>query len=190
MPARFGGWLVDLWTFGAPRADAILFAAAFAPLSAEDWRNSWRRTRSRSRSPNSAERRLETTAQGAAFVARRARRLGLRAFASAVPPDGARRLSGRGRRGSSGSRSAARGEPPGLRSRPGRNRRLRRRAPRADRPDGRPEDPGDAPAAHTRAMRARRRAASLPISAPARSAPTSPPCVTRRNIRDCSGHDA
>ena len=29
-----GGWLVDLITFGAPRADAILFAAAFRAVEA------------------------------------------------------------------------------------------------------------------------------------------------------------
>src|SRR5208337_5460115 len=32
-----GGWLVDLLTFGAPRADAILFAEGFRAAEAEDW---------------------------------------------------------------------------------------------------------------------------------------------------------
>ena len=45
-----GGWLVDLLTFGAPRADAILFADAFAPLRQKTGK-SWRRqTSSLSRS--------------------------------------------------------------------------------------------------------------------------------------------
>src|ERR1700752_3357725 len=32
-----GSWLVDLLTFGAPRADAILFAAAHRSAEAGDW---------------------------------------------------------------------------------------------------------------------------------------------------------
>src|ERR1700692_969767 len=32
-----GGWLVDLLTFGAPRADAILFGTCFRAAEAEDW---------------------------------------------------------------------------------------------------------------------------------------------------------
>src|ERR1700733_264679 len=32
-----GGWLVDLLTFGPPRADALLFADCFRAAIAEDW---------------------------------------------------------------------------------------------------------------------------------------------------------
>src|SRR5271165_7466673 len=32
-----GGWLVELLTFGAPRADAVLFAESFRVAEAEDW---------------------------------------------------------------------------------------------------------------------------------------------------------
>jgi urease accessory protein len=62
-------WLVDLIDCGAPRADAILFAVAFRAAQAGDWpaleaANALGVTLS-----PSAERRMETTAQGAAFVA-------------------------------------------------------------------------------------------------------------------------
>ena len=47
-----GGWLVDLLTFGAPRADAILFADCFRAAVAEDWPELvGEQTRSPSRSP-------------------------------------------------------------------------------------------------------------------------------------------
>lgn len=64
-----GGWLVDLLTFGAPRADTILFAEAFRSAEAEEWA-ALRDTNALAIAlANTAERRLETTAQGAAFVA-------------------------------------------------------------------------------------------------------------------------
>src|SRR5580704_4132380 len=59
-----GGWLVDLLTFGAPRADALLFADCFRAAMAEDWEA----LSAAIALANSAERRLETTSQGAAFV--------------------------------------------------------------------------------------------------------------------------
>src|SRR5271166_5925512 len=64
-----GGWLVDLLTFGAPRADAILFAAAFRAAEAGDWEALVETNDLAVALSASAERRLETTAQGAAFVA-------------------------------------------------------------------------------------------------------------------------
>jgi urease accessory protein len=64
-----GGWLVDLLTFGAPRADAILFAESFRAAEAEDWNALAEANELAVALANSAERRLETTAQGAAFVA-------------------------------------------------------------------------------------------------------------------------
>jgi urease accessory protein len=64
-----GGWLVDLLTFGAPRADAILFAAAFRAAEAGDWPALFDTNDLAVALALSAERRLETTAQGAAFVA-------------------------------------------------------------------------------------------------------------------------
>ena len=63
-----GGWLVDLLTFGAPRADAILFAAAFRAAESCDWPALLETNELAVALAASAERRLETTAQGLAFV--------------------------------------------------------------------------------------------------------------------------
>jgi urease accessory protein len=63
-----GGWLVDLLIFGAPRADAILFAAAFRSAESGDWSALLETNSLAVALAPSAERRLETTAQGAAFV--------------------------------------------------------------------------------------------------------------------------
>jgi urease accessory protein len=62
-------WLVDLLEFGAPRSDAILFSAAFGAASAADWPALININELTVALAASAERRLETTAQGAAFVA-------------------------------------------------------------------------------------------------------------------------
>jgi urease accessory protein len=62
-------WLVDLMEFGAPRADAILFSAAFRYAAAADWPALTEANALGVALAASAERRLETTAQGAAFVA-------------------------------------------------------------------------------------------------------------------------
>jgi urease accessory protein len=64
-----GGWLVDLLTFGAPRADAILFAEAHRAAEAGDWPRLGEANALAVALASSAERRLETTAQGSAFVA-------------------------------------------------------------------------------------------------------------------------
>ena len=63
-----GGWPVDLLTFGSPRADAILFASAFRAAEASDWPALLETNDLAVALAASAERRLETTAQGAAFV--------------------------------------------------------------------------------------------------------------------------
>jgi urease accessory protein len=63
-----GGWLVDLLTFGAPRADAILFAESFRAAEAEDSPALAKTNELAIALAGSAERRLETTAQGSAFV--------------------------------------------------------------------------------------------------------------------------
>ena len=63
------GWLVDLLEFGAPRSDAILFSGAFRAASAPDWPALIETNALAVALTASAERRLETTAQGAAFVA-------------------------------------------------------------------------------------------------------------------------
>jgi urease accessory protein len=63
------GWLIDLLEFGAPRSDAILFAAAFRAAAAADWAELIEVNALAVALTASAERRLETTAQGAAFVA-------------------------------------------------------------------------------------------------------------------------
>jgi urease accessory protein len=62
-------WLVDLLEFGAPRSDAILFSAAFGAAAAADWPALVETNVLAVALTASAERRLETTAQGAAFVA-------------------------------------------------------------------------------------------------------------------------
>jgi urease accessory protein len=63
-----GAWLVDLLSFSAPRADAILFAECFRAATAEDWKALAEANALAIALANSAERRLETTAQGSAFV--------------------------------------------------------------------------------------------------------------------------
>jgi urease accessory protein len=63
-----GGWLVDLLTYGALRADALLFAECFRAAIAEDWEALAEANAFAIALANSAERRLETTAQGSAFV--------------------------------------------------------------------------------------------------------------------------
>ena len=78
----------------------------------------------------------------------------------------------------------------GVRRRPIRQSRLRRDAAGDRRPDRRPEDPGRRSCRTFPRSRARRRARRSTISAPARCAPTSPRCGTKRNIRGCSAHDA
>jgi urease accessory protein len=60
-------WLADLAAFGAPRADAVLFAAAHRAVEAEDWRSLNEVNELAIALAGSAERRLETTAQGGAF---------------------------------------------------------------------------------------------------------------------------
>ncbi len=60
-------WLADLAAFGAPRMDAILFAAAHRAVEAADWRALNEVNELAVALAGSAERRLETTAQGCAF---------------------------------------------------------------------------------------------------------------------------
>ena len=95
------------------------------------------------------------------------------------------------------SRSPRRRRVTGCRSRrafrpsfwPSRRRRLGGGAPRADRPDRRTEDPGALiPRIRALAREACRRQPRT-ILAPAPSAPISPPCGMKRNIRGCSDHD-
>ena len=64
-----GGWLVELLLHGSPRNDAILFAESFRAAEAGDWRALTEANILAIALANSAERRLETTAQGTAFVA-------------------------------------------------------------------------------------------------------------------------
>ncbi len=60
-------WLADLAAFGAPRMDAALFAAAHRAAEAADWRSLNELNELAIALAGSAERRLETTAQGRAF---------------------------------------------------------------------------------------------------------------------------
>jgi urease accessory protein len=63
------GWLIDLLEFGAPRSDAFLFSAGFRFAAAADWPALIELNALAVALTASAERRLETTAQGAAFIA-------------------------------------------------------------------------------------------------------------------------
>ncbi len=65
--SSLGDWLADLAAFGAPRMDAALFAAAHRAAEAEDWRALNEINELAVALAGSAERRLETTAQGGAF---------------------------------------------------------------------------------------------------------------------------
>ena len=183
-----GGWLVDLLTFGAPRADAILFAAAFR--AAEVWRLAGAHRDERARRRARGLGRAAARDDGARFGLRRrrARRLGLRALARTLRA-GPRRLSGRRRRRRGRPRSAARIEPAGLRAGASRQRRLRRGAARPDRPDRRARRFSPPSCRASARSPARRPTRPSPTSAPPPSAPTSPPCATRRNIRGCSGRE-
>ena len=67
--SSLAGWIVDLMEFGAPRSDAILFSAAFRAAATADWPALLDIGALAVALTASAERRLETTAQGAAFVA-------------------------------------------------------------------------------------------------------------------------
>jgi urease accessory protein len=62
-------WLVDLMEFGAPRSDAFLFSFAFRSAMAADWPALGEANALAVALTPSAERRLETTAQGRGFVA-------------------------------------------------------------------------------------------------------------------------
>ena len=183
-----GGWLVDLLTFGAPRADAILFAAAYRSAEAGDWpalfemQRACRRARALGRAAPRDDGPRRRFRRGGARV------LGLRA-APAPRVRGVDRLSGRGRRRRGRPWPAARSEPSGLRAGARRQRRLRRRQARPDWPDRRPENPGRAPAATSRTRARGRSDRPSPISAAAPSAPTSPACVTKPNIRGFSAHE-
>jgi urease accessory protein len=66
--ASLRGWLADLLEFGAPRSDAILFSAAFRAAGKGDWPELMEINELAVALAVSAERRLEATAQGRAFV--------------------------------------------------------------------------------------------------------------------------
>ncbi|HLW90972.1 MAG TPA: urease accessory protein UreF [Roseiarcus sp.] len=67
--ASLGDWLNDLLKFGAPRNDAILFAAAHRAATKGDWSEFRRVSQLAVALAGTAERRLETLAQGSAFLA-------------------------------------------------------------------------------------------------------------------------
>jgi len=67
--ASLKGWLIDLIDFGAPRADSLLFAAAFRATEGADWAELAAINELAIALAGSSERRLETSAQGGAFVA-------------------------------------------------------------------------------------------------------------------------
>ena len=141
--ASLAAWLADLARFGAPHLDAALFAHAFRAAAAADWPALDAVNELAVALAGSAERRLETTAQGAAFrVAARA----------AWDCEALARLSARDGEPLAypvAVAAAAAGcgmalEPRGgsVRRRPVRQSRLRRDAAWNRRPDRRAEDPG------------------------------------------------
>lgn len=67
--ASLRDWLEDLLKFGAPRNDAILFALAFRAAIGGDWADLTQVNELAIALTGSAERRLETLAQGGAFLA-------------------------------------------------------------------------------------------------------------------------
>ncbi len=67
--ATLRAWLDDLLRYGAPRNDAILFACAFEAADALDREEIGRLNELTVALAGSAERRLETTAQGGSFLA-------------------------------------------------------------------------------------------------------------------------
>src|SRR5271169_624862 len=67
--ASLRDWLADLLKFGAPRNDAILFALAFRAVNAGDWADLTQVNELAIALTGSAERRLESLAQGGAFLA-------------------------------------------------------------------------------------------------------------------------
>jgi urease accessory protein len=62
-------WLIDLIELGAPRADCLLFAAAFRATERADWAELAAINELAIALAGSSERRLETSAQGGAFAA-------------------------------------------------------------------------------------------------------------------------
>jgi urease accessory protein len=66
--ASLQNWLEDLSDHGAPRTDARLFATAHRAVTAEDWRALNEVNELAIALAGSSERRLETSAQGSAFV--------------------------------------------------------------------------------------------------------------------------
>ena len=82
-------WLVDLAAFGAPRMDAILFAAAHRAVEATDWRTLNEINELAVALAGSAERRLETTAQGGAFRLAASAAWDCEALARVAPSGGA-----------------------------------------------------------------------------------------------------
>ena len=107
--ASLAAWLADLARFGAPHLDATLFAHAFRAAAAADWPALDAVNELAVALAGSAERRLETTAQGAAFrvAARAAWDCEALARLSRARRRAAR-LSGRRRRGGGGLRHGAR----------------------------------------------------------------------------------
>ncbi len=185
-----GGWLVDCLTFGAPRADAILFAESFRAAEMEDLaERSRKRTTSPSRSPGPPS--------GGSRRRRRARPLSRRRGR----PGTARPLRAltEVERVAYPVAVAAACAGQGLPLEPSLQAFVLAQIAAAvsavvrlglDRPDRRPEGPGDAHSRASARSPARRRARRSPTSAPAPSAPTSPRCATRRSIRGCSGREA
>jgi urease accessory protein len=66
--ATLSAWLIDLLNCGAPRTDAILFACAFRAARIADWSAVQEINALAVALAGSSERRLETSAQGGAFL--------------------------------------------------------------------------------------------------------------------------
>ena len=191
MRARFKTGSSILWSSARRALTPFFFRSPFAARRAPIGRRSWKPTALAVALAASTERRLETTAQGAAFVA---------AARAAWDCEPLRRLDEAPDEAASliRSRSPQRRAGTACRSKPASRRSPSPRPPissppscasgRSDRRTARRFSPR-----YCRIFghwRARPSAPASPISAARPFVPTSPPCVTKASIRGCSGHDA
>ena len=188
--ATLGGWIEDVLAHGAGRSDVIFLAEAWRALAAGDAAALEQAAELAAALAPSAERRLETMAQGTAFLA---------ATLAAWPRPELEALAADGRevaypiavgaaRGR--ARPAAGRDGTGVRAGLRRQPRLGRRAPHPARAERRPARAGAARAADPARRRRRARPPASTTSAARRSPPTSPPCGTRRSIRGSSDREA
>ena len=184
--ATLGDWIEDVLRLGAGRTDAIFLAEAWRAVAGADTQLLHEVAELAAAFAPSAERHLETMAQGTAFLTATQ---AVWPHPALAPLHGRRHaggLSGGGRRQRGRARPAAAAHRTGLRAGVRRQPGLGRRAPDPARADRRPARHRPPRAAHSgdRHARAGRRASTMPAAR--RSPPMSPRCATRRSTRGCS----